>query len=69
MITGELQHNLVVVDVDKKQENKTKWRSEGKKHNVSKLRDDPADSFSNGELKKLCLTTIMIYRDYLNKVC
>ena len=40
MITGELQHNLVVVDVDKKQKKETEWKSEGKKRNVAKIRDE-----------------------------
>ena len=35
--TGELQHNVVVVDVDKKQHTKTEWKPEGKKQNVSNL--------------------------------
>ena len=36
VITGEVEHNLVVVDVDKK----TEWKPEGKKRNVAKLRDE-----------------------------
>ena len=41
VITGELQHNLVVVDIDKKQKRTTRWKPNGKKHNVAKLRDEP----------------------------
>ena len=41
MITGELLHNLVVVDVEKKQKKKTEWKPEGQKHNEANLRDEP----------------------------
>ena len=41
VITGELQHNLVIVDVDKSQKKKAEWKPEGKKQNVRKLRDEP----------------------------
>ena len=41
VISLQLQHNLVVVDVDKKQKKKTEWKPEGKKRNVAKLRDEP----------------------------
>ena len=42
VITGELQHNLVIVDIDKKhQKKKTEWRPEGQIRNVSILRDEP----------------------------
>ena len=40
VITGELQHNLVVVDVEKKRRKKTEWKHEGQKQNVAKLRDE-----------------------------
>ena len=40
VITGELQHNVVIVDIDKKQKQKTEWKSGSKKRNVAKLRDE-----------------------------
>ena len=41
VITGELQHNLVIVDIDKKQKKKPEWKPGSKKCNVAKLRDEP----------------------------
>ena len=41
MITGELQHNLVIVDIDKKQRNKTEWKHEGQRRNEARFRDEP----------------------------
>ena len=41
MITRELQHDLVIVDVDKKPKKKTEWKSGSQKQNVAKLRDEP----------------------------
>ena len=40
VITGEWQHRLVIVDIDKKQKKKTEWKLESKKRNVAKLRDE-----------------------------
>ena len=40
VITGELQHNLAVVDIEKKQKMKTKLKPECQKRNVAKLRDE-----------------------------
>ena len=42
MTTGELEHDLVVIDVDKKRKKrKTKLKPDGQKRNVAKLRDEP----------------------------
>ena len=41
VITGEVQHSLVIGDIVKKQENKTEWKSGSQKRNVAKLRDEP----------------------------
>ena len=69
VITGELQHNQVAVDVDKKQtKKKTQRKPEGQKRNVKKFEMNHKDSFLNVVLKKLCLTTNMIYGDLLKKV-
>ena len=64
MITGVLHYNLLVVDVYKKQ----KMKPECQKRNVAKLGDDDADSFLDVELRKLYLTTVMIYGNLL-EVC
>ena len=69
VITGELQHNLVIVDINKKQKNKTEWKPEYQKQNVANQEMNHTDSFLNVGLKKLCLTTIMIYGDLLKEVC
>ena len=39
-ITSELQHNLVVVDVDNKRKKKTELKQESQKLNVANLRDE-----------------------------
>ena len=41
VITGELQHNQIIVDIDKKQKQKTEWKSERLNQNVAKLEDEP----------------------------
>ena len=41
VITGELQHNLVMVDIDKKPRKKTEWKPGSQRENVGKLRDEP----------------------------
>ena len=41
LLTGEVQNNLLVVDVDKKQIKKTGWKSEVGKRNDAYLRDEP----------------------------
>ena len=40
VITGELQHSLVIGDIDKKQTNKTQRKPESQKRNVATLRDE-----------------------------
>ena len=63
----KLQHNLVAVDVNKKQIMKTEGKPECKKQDMTKLKMKPTDNFLNVGLKNLCLTTIMIYGDLLRK--
>ena len=41
VIKWKLQHNLVVVDVDKKKKQKTEWKPGHQKLNVIKLRHEP----------------------------
>ena len=40
VISRELQHSLMVADVDKKQIKETDWKPEDEKRNVTKLRDE-----------------------------
>ena len=40
VISGVFLHNVVIVDVDKKQRKKTEWKPEGNKRNASKLIDE-----------------------------
>ena len=49
MIIGDLQHNIEVVDVDKKQ---TGWRPKGQKRNVAKLRDEPCRQLFEFKIKE-----------------
>ena len=67
VITGELQHNLVVIDIDKTQ--KTEWKPEGQKRKVAKLRDKPYRELFECWVKEIMLTTVMINGDHLKKVC
>ena len=53
VITGELQHNLVAVDVDKKQKKKTEWKLDGQKRNVAELRDEPCRQFFKCRVKEI----------------
>ena len=53
LITWELQHNLVVVDVDTQQRKKTEWKSEGRKRNVAKLRDEPCRQICESRVKEV----------------
>ena len=41
VITGEFQHNLVVVSYRQAIKKETEWKPEGQKQNVAKLRDKP----------------------------
>ena len=53
VISGEFQHNLVIVDVDKKQNKKTEWKPEGKKQNAAKLRDEPYRQLFESRVKEI----------------
>ena len=44
VITGQLQHNVVIVDVDDK---KTEYKPESRKRRVAKLRDETHGSLLN----------------------
>ena len=45
VIRGELLHNLVIVDVDRKEIRKTWWEVEDSKGNVAKLIEEPYRQF------------------------
>ena len=40
VITGKLQHNLVIVDMDKKSKMETDWKPGSQKRNIAKSRDE-----------------------------
>ena len=69
VITGELQHNLVIVDIDKKQKKNTELKPGSQQRNVAKITRKPYRQIFEYRVKKLCLTPIMIYGDLLKKVC
>ena len=68
VITGELQYNLVTVGVDKKQQQKTKWKPESEKRNVAKLRDEPYKQIFECRVQEIMSDNNSIYGDLL-KVC
>ena len=53
VITGELQHNLMIVDIDKKQEKKADWKPGSQKRNVAKLRDEPYRQLIECSIKEI----------------
>ena len=54
VITGELQHNIVmVVDVDRKQKWKTEWKLECQKRNAARLGGEPYRQLSKCRVKEV----------------